>query len=314
MPNRRAVGSLRNDRHEPRSRSGWGGSGCAHTFINPPVRRRRGCRARPGPGPCRPLDDDGGPRGRPCVGLPRRFAHRRTAHAATRPHRVRASPRRRGRLARRPRFSALLLPDRGRDDGSKRGAGVGPDRPAHRCASRAPSRRGSTCPGRPDWLPCRPRGRRDRADPDPRPASLAPRRDGPGGLVSTLQTPATHERRPLRFAVFAFAAVVMLGGLTARLFAMQLAGNPAGAPAAAAAPVPAGLQIVSEPVPSTRGLIYDRTKHLLGENVPPFPVPIPPADLPLSQQPQVVGSLAGLLGTSATAITTALDSASGSRV
>ena len=131
--------------------------------------------------------------------------------------------------------------------------------------------------------------------------------------MSTLQTPATHERRPLRFAVFAFAAVVMLGGLTARLFAMQLTGGPAAAPAAAAAPVPAGLQIVTEPVPSTRGLIYDRSKHLLVENVPTFTVSILPADLPLSQQPQVVGSLAGLLGTSATAITTALDSASGSR-
>ena len=95
----------------------------------------------------------------------------------------------------------------------------------------------------------------------------------------------------------------MLGGLTARLFAMQLTGSPAAAPAAAAAPVPAGVQIVTEPVPSTRGLIYDRSKHLLVENVPTFTVSILPADLPLSQQPQVVGSLAGLLGTSATAIT-----------
>jgi penicillin-binding protein 2 len=129
--------------------------------------------------------------------------------------------------------------------------------------------------------------------------------------VSTIQTPVTHERRPARFAAFALTAVLVLSGLTARLFAMQLAGSPA-APVAAA-PVAAGLQIVTEPVPSTRGLIYDRSNHLLVENVPTFTVSILPADLPLSQQPQVVGSLAGLLGISADTITTTLDGATGSR-
>ncbi len=131
--------------------------------------------------------------------------------------------------------------------------------------------------------------------------------------MSTLETPITHDRRPARFAAFAVLAVVVLAGLTARLFAMQLAGSPASVPAAAAAPVAPGLQIVTEPVPSTRGLIYDRTNHLLVENVPTFTVSILPADLPLSQQPRVVGSLAGLLGISATTIATTLDGASGSR-
>jgi len=131
--------------------------------------------------------------------------------------------------------------------------------------------------------------------------------------VSILQTPLTHERRPARFVAFALATVLVLGGLTTRLFAMQLTGSPAAAPAAVVPVVEAGRRVVTEAVPSTRGLIYDRTKRLLVENVPTFIVSVLPADLPLTQRPQVVGRLAGLLNVAATTITETLDGATGSR-
>ena len=133
--------------------------------------------------------------------------------------------------------------------------------------------------------------------------------------MSILETPLTHERRPARFVAFALTAVLVLGGLTTRLFAMQLAGSPAAAPAPAAVlpVVEAGRRVVTEPVPSTRGLIYDRANVPLVENVPTFTVSVRPADLPLTQQPQVVGSLAGLLNIPATTITETLDGATGSR-
>lgn len=131
--------------------------------------------------------------------------------------------------------------------------------------------------------------------------------------MSILQTPATHERRPARFVAFALTAVLALGGLTTRLFAMQLAGSPAAEPAAVLPVIAAGRQIVTEPVPSTRGLIYDRAKRLLVENVPTFTVSVRPADLPLTQQAEVVGRLAGLLDIPAATITETVDGATGSR-
>ena len=131
--------------------------------------------------------------------------------------------------------------------------------------------------------------------------------------MSVLQTPLTHQRRPARFIAFALIATLALGGLTTRLFAMQLAGSPAQQPDAALPAAVTGNQIVTEPVPSTRGLIYDRAKRPLVENVPTFTVAVRPADLPLSEQPQVVGRLAGLLNLSATTITETIDGASGSR-
>ena len=117
----------------------------------------------------------------------------------------------------------------------------------------------------------------------------------------------------MRFVAFALVTVLALGGLTTRLFAMQLAGTPARVPAAAEAPAEVGRQIVTEPVPSTRGLIYDRAKRLLVENVPTFTVSVRPADLPQSQRPEVIGRLAGLLDIAATTITETIDGAIGSR-
>ena len=59
--------------------------------------------------------------------------------------------------------------------------------------------------------------------------------------------------------------------------------------------------------------IYDRAKRLLVENVPTFTVSVRPADLPLSQRPDVIGRLSGLLDIAATTITETIDGAIGSR-
>ena len=133
--------------------------------------------------------------------------------------------------------------------------------------------------------------------------------------MSTLEQPLTHQRRPARFVVFAIAVVVVLSGLTLRLSAMQLAGStaPPGPAGAAPAPIGDGRITALEPIPSTRGLIYDRAGRPLVENVPTFTVRVRPADLPLSRRPDVVERLAGLLGTTPASINTALDSGSISR-
>jgi penicillin-binding protein 2 len=131
--------------------------------------------------------------------------------------------------------------------------------------------------------------------------------------VSVLEQPVTQQRRPARFAVFGIAVVVVLSGLTLRLSSMQLA--PATKPGGAAPVVQVGETRRTDlvPIPSTRGLIYDRAGRPLVENVPTFTVRVRPADLPLSRRADVVERLAGLLGTTSSAINTALDNGSTSR-
>jgi penicillin-binding protein 2 len=129
--------------------------------------------------------------------------------------------------------------------------------------------------------------------------------------VSVLDHPMSRERRPTRFLVFALAVVVVLSGLTLRLGSLQLSANrPASAPVA---PVGDTRSFALEPIPSTRGIIYDRAGRPLVENVPTFTVRIRPADLPLSRRAEVVERLAGLLGSTPAAINTALDTGSASR-
>jgi penicillin-binding protein 2 len=69
----------------------------------------------------------------------------------------------------------------------------------------------------------------------------------------------------------------------------------------------------TEEIPSTRGLIYDRSGRPLVTNIPSFSVKLRPGDLPVSQRPAVVTRLSGLLGISATDINTSIDSNPGSR-
>ncbi len=129
--------------------------------------------------------------------------------------------------------------------------------------------------------------------------------------MSVLEQPLSRERRPTRFVVFALAVVVVLSGLTLRLGSLQL--TSAGPAAAPVAPVGDTRSFAFEPIPSTRGLIYDRAGRPLVENVPTFTVRVRPADLPLSRRAEVVERLAGLLDTTPAAINMTLDTGSASR-
>ena len=131
--------------------------------------------------------------------------------------------------------------------------------------------------------------------------------------MSTLEDPIAQLRRPARFAIFGIAVALVLSGLTVRLFALQLAGKPGtAAPAAAEVVVPARTT-VSEAIPSMRGIIYDRARRPLVENLRTFTVAIRQADLPLTRRPSVAQRLGGLLKIAPATIITTLDSSPASR-
>jgi penicillin-binding protein 2 len=127
--------------------------------------------------------------------------------------------------------------------------------------------------------------------------------------VSTLALDGreTNVRRPFRFLVFALAVVVGVSALTARLFYLQVLNS------GRYVSLAQGNRTVLNPIPSARGLIYDRDGTPLVANVPTYSVKIRPADLPLSRRPDVVATLAGLLSMDPVDINLALDGASGSR-
>ena len=111
----------------------------------------------------------------------------------------------------------------------------------------------------------------------------------------------------LRFLVFGLAVVLGAAALSTRLFAMQLGGT---TPYAAFA---ATTQTVLEALPSTRGLIYDRTGEPLVSNIASYSVKIRPSDLPESKRTEVVATLASLIGMDPTDINVSIDSNPGSR-
>ena len=114
--------------------------------------------------------------------------------------------------------------------------------------------------------------------------------------------------RPLsRFLVFGLAAIIALGTLTARLFYLQVING--GQFAALAAENRTTLQAI----PSSRGLIYDRSGAVLVTNVPTFAVKVRPADLPEDRRDEVVTRLAALTGESVVDINMAIDGSPGSR-
>jgi len=132
--------------------------------------------------------------------------------------------------------------------------------------------------------------------------------NGPVGM-STLEQPAVRARRPARFVVFGLAVLLVVGTLSARLFALQISGRtnqPAVAPVATR-------MVSSEPIRSTRGLISDRSGTPLVRNVPTFTVRVRPADLPLTKRQSVVERLAGLLGMTPAEVNAAIDTGSTSR-
>lgn len=125
-------------------------------------------------------------------------------------------------------------------------------------------------------------------------------------MTTYLDGRARPVRRPSRFIAFGLIAVLAVGGLTARLFYLQIIDG--GRFAALAT----GNRAVVESVPSPRGLIYDRAGRILVTNIPTFVVRLRPADLPQPQRQQVVERLAALLSVDTADINATIDSNPGS--
>jgi len=120
-------------------------------------------------------------------------------------------------------------------------------------------------------------------------------------------TPAKDTRPIVRFIAFGIVVVLASSLLLVRLFALQVTAT------AQYAALADANRTVLQAIPSTRGLIYDRSGNPLVTNVASYSVKIRPADLPDSQREQVVTTLAALLGKDPADINIAIDSNPGSR-
>ncbi|MBA2720726.1 MAG: penicillin-binding protein 2 [Chloroflexi bacterium] len=118
--------------------------------------------------------------------------------------------------------------------------------------------------------------------------------------------PATT--RPLsRFLLFGLAAILAIGGLTTRLFYLQVVSG------GQFAELNQGNRSVLQAIPSSRGLIVDRTGRALVINVRTFVVKVRPVDLPEERRDEVVERLAALLGMNVADINASIDGNPGSR-
>jgi penicillin-binding protein 2 len=106
---------------------------------------------------------------------------------------------------------------------------------------------------------------------------------------------------------FGLAVVLGAGALSARLFAIQVGGT--GQYTALAATT----RTVLEALPSTRGMVFDRSGNPLVTNVASYTVRIRPVELPESRRDEVVHTLGALVGVDSADINAALDSNPGSR-
>jgi penicillin-binding protein 2 len=113
-------------------------------------------------------------------------------------------------------------------------------------------------------------------------------------------------RRGIRFVAFGLAVVIAIGGLSARLFYLQIANG------AAYATLAQRNRSALQPIVSSRGLIYDREGQILVRNVPSYAVTIRPADLPLSRRREVVNRLSSLTSVEPSTISRAIDANPGS--
>jgi penicillin-binding protein 2 len=111
-----------------------------------------------------------------------------------------------------------------------------------------------------------------------------------------------------RFLVFGIAVIIAIGGLTTRLFYLQVVSGGQFASLAQG-----GLHEVDQAIPSSRGLIYDRAGRALVKNVPTYAVKIRPVDLPETRRDEVVSRLSALLNVSVADINGAIDGNPGSR-
>lgn len=121
------------------------------------------------------------------------------------------------------------------------------------------------------------------------------------------EKPASDRPSPVRFLVFGLMVSVLVTVLGIRLFILQVTSNGQFATLAEAN------RAVSQPIESTRGVIYDRNGKMLVTNVPSYTVKIRPADLPEERRAEVVQRLATLLGMDPADINMAIDAKPGSR-
>jgi penicillin-binding protein 2 len=110
-----------------------------------------------------------------------------------------------------------------------------------------------------------------------------------------------------RFLIFGIAAILAIGGLTTRLFYLQIV---TGGQAAA---LDQGTREVEQSIASSRGLIYDRSGRVLVKNVRTSAVAIRPVDLPEERRDEVVARLSALLKIKVADINAAIDGNPGSR-
>ena len=119
-----------------------------------------------------------------------------------------------------------------------------------------------------------------------------------------------ERRKPVRslsrFLTFALIAIIGIGGLTVRLFYLQIVDG------GRLATLAVHNRTVLEPITSPRGLIYDRNGRPLVTNVPTYVVKVRPADMTVDQRPVVVDRLAALLRMPAADINATIDGNPGS--
>ena len=109
-----------------------------------------------------------------------------------------------------------------------------------------------------------------------------------------------------RFLAFGLVVILAVGGLSARLFYLQIIDG------GRFSTLATRNRTILEEVPAPRGLIYDRSGRALVTNVPTFAVKLRPADLPQAMRQEVVDRLAALLDLDAAEINATIDSNPGS--
>jgi penicillin-binding protein 2 len=127
------------------------------------------------------------------------------------------------------------------------------------------------------------------------------------GLTDYTESRVEPMRRLSRFLVFGLAIVLALGGLTARLFYLQVV---SGVEYSALA---AQNRSVLQAIPAPRGLIFDRDGRPLVTNAAMLSVKVRAADIPEERRDEIVGRLADLLSIDVAEINEAIDSNPGSR-
>ncbi len=127
------------------------------------------------------------------------------------------------------------------------------------------------------------------------------------GSVGSGDERTGDERSPIRFLVFGLITALLAAVLGIRLFMLQVADS------GQFATLAESNRAVSQPVLSTRGVIYDRNGAPLVSNVPSYSVKIRPADLPEEERADVVQRLAALLDLDPAEINVTIDANPGSR-